>query len=175
MKTLISADLTLRSFSGNDQARLAELCNNKNIWNNVRDFLPSPYTVQNAAEYISLCRQENPQTTFAIEYKGELTGCVGLVRQTDIYRFNAEIGYWIGEPYWCLGIATKAVELTVNYGFEKLGLVRIYSGVFDFNKASQRVMEKAGFKLECISEKSIIKNGTICNEYRYSKLNSSRS
>lgn len=169
MKEIHSGLLTLRSFNEEDNTRLAELCNNKNIWNNVRDYLPFPYTVQHAAEFIALCRQEIPQTTFAIEFKGELAGCVGLVRQTDIYRLNAEIGYWIGEPYWGLGIATKAVELITAYGFEKLKLIRIYSGVFDFNKASQRVMEKAGFKLECISEKSIIKNGMICNEYRYAK------
>jgi len=49
--------------------------------------------------------------------------------------------------------------------------VRIHTGVFDFNKASQRVLEKAGFKLEGIFEKSVIKNGKILDEYRYAKLN----
>jgi len=163
--------ITLRSFNQEDQSRLAELCNNQKIWSNVRDFFPSPYTAQNAAEFIALCSQEIPQTTFAIEFKGELAGCIGLTKQVDVYRLTAELGYWIGEPYWGLGIATKAVELVTAYGFEKLGLVRLYSGVFDFNKASQRVLEKAGYKLECIAEKSIIKNGLICNEYRYAKLN----
>ena len=169
MKAIHSGHLTLRSFLEEDQTRLADLCNNPKIWNNVRDYFPSPYTIQHAAEFITLCRQEIPQTTFAIEYKGELAGCIGLTPQTDVYRLNAEIGYWIGEPYWGCGIATKAVELITAYGFEKLGLIRIYSGVFDFNKASQRVMEKAGFQLECISEKSIVKNGVVCNEHRYAK------
>jgi RimJ/RimL family protein N-acetyltransferase len=112
---------------------------------------------------------ENPPCTFAIEYMGELAGCIGLVKQTDVYKLSAEIGYWIGEPYWGLGIATTAVELLTEYGFHQLGLVRIYSGVFDFNKASQRVLEKAGYQLEGIFEKSVIKNGKICNEYRYAK------
>ena len=66
-----------------------------------------------------------------------------------------------------MGIATKAVRLVADYGLNQLELVRIYTGVFDFNKASQRVLEKAGFKLESVSEKSVCKNEKICDEYRY--------
>jgi ribosomal-protein-alanine N-acetyltransferase len=170
-RTIQTDLINLRSFNEEDQTRLAELCNDINIWNNVRDFFPYPYTFQHAVDFISFCQQEVPQTTFAIDYQGELAGCIGLTKQSDVYRLNAELGYWIGEPYRGLGIATKAVEIVTAYGFEKLGMVRLYSGVFDFNKASQRVLEKAGYKLECIAEKSIIKNGMICNEYRYAKLN----
>lgn len=173
MAELTAGAIRLRGFSDPDQVRLAELCNNKKIWDNVRDYLPSPYTEQDAIDFIRLCQQEAPTTTFAIEYKGELAGCIGLVKQTDVYRLSAELGYWIGEPYWGMGIATQAVELITSYGFDQLGLVRIYSGVFDFNLSSQRVLEKSGFKLEGIFEKSIIKNGKIGDEYRYSKLNHS--
>jgi len=171
MAELKDGPVRLRGFSDLDQVRLAGLCNNKKIWDNVRDLLPSPYTEQNALEFIRLCQQEVPATTFAIEYKGELAGCIGLVKQTDVYRLGAELGYWIGEPYWGMGIATKAVGLLTDYGFNQLGLVRIYSGVFDFNIASRRVLEKSEFKLEGIFKKSIIKNGKIGDEYRYSKLN----
>ena len=173
MAELTDGHIRLREFSDLDQLRLAELCNNKKIWDNVRDLLPSPYSEQNAIEFIHLCQQEVPTTTFAIEYHGELAGCIGLVKQTDVYRLGAELGYWIGEPYWGLGIATRAVELVTAYGFNKLGLVRIYSGVFEFNAASQKVLEKSGFKLEGIFEKSVIKNGEIHNEFRYAKLNHS--
>lgn len=173
MAEFTDGPIRLRDFSDLDQVRLAELCNNKKIWDNVRDLLPSPYTEQNALEFIRLCQQEVPTSTFAIEYKGELAGCIGLVKQTDVYRLGAELGYWIGEPYWGLGIATRAVELITSYGFNKLGLIRIYSGVFEFNAASQRVLEKSGFKLEGIFEKSIIKNNKVHNELRYAKLNPS--
>jgi len=163
--------IVLRPFKKNDIKPVAFLCNNKKIWDNLRDFLPHPYTEKNAQEFILSCQAEDPQVTFAIEYRGDLAGCIGLLKQKDIYKLTAEIGYWIGEPYWGLGIATKAVNLLVDYGFDQLGLVRIYTGVFDYNKASQRVLEKAGFKLEGIFEKSVLKNGKICNEYRYCKLN----
>jgi RimJ/RimL family protein N-acetyltransferase len=160
-------NLKLRAFQESDAEQIALLCNNKKIWDNVRDYLPFPYNVDHAIEYIHYCQGENPQTTFAVEYKGEFVGSIGLLQQTDVYRLTAEVGYWIGEPYWGLGIATNALQLITDYGFKTLGLVRIYSGVFDFNKASQRVLEKAGFKLEGIFEKSILKNGTIGSEYRY--------
>ena len=80
MAELTANSIRLRDFSDLDQVRLAELCNNKKIWDNVRDLLPSPYTEENA-EFIRLCQQEVPATTFAIEYKGELAGCIGLVNR----------------------------------------------------------------------------------------------
>jgi len=168
---LIDDKLKLRPFRDSDSKKLAELCNNRKIWDNLRDYIPFPYTEDNADDFIKYCQSEAPQFTFAIEYNKELVGTIGLVRQTDIYKLTAEIGYWIGEPYWGKGIATKAVRLITEYGFNNLGLVRIHTGVFDFNKGSQRVLEKAGYKLECIFEKSIVKNEKICNEYRYVLIN----
>jgi RimJ/RimL family protein N-acetyltransferase len=160
----------LRTFREDDQARLARLCNNRNIWDNVRDLFPSPYSKQNAIEFIELCQKQDPPVTFAIEYNRELVGCIGLTRQEDVYRMSAEIGYWIGEPYWGRGIATQSVGLLVDYAFNTLDLVRVYTGVFDFNLASQRVLEKSGFKFEGEFEKSVLKNGRFCNEYRFAKV-----
>ncbi len=170
MTILSKEEITLRPFRFDDTARLALLCNNKKIWDHVRDFLPHPYTEKDASEFIFLCQKETPQTTFAVDYHGELAGCIGLVPQNDVYRLGAELGYWIGEPFWSKGIATRAVELILDYGFLQLGLERIHSGVFAFNEASRRVLEKSGFKLEGIFERSIVKNGKMCDEYRYAKL-----
>ena len=171
MTILSKEEITLRPFLFDDTERLALLCNNKKIWDHVRDFLPHPYTEKDASEFIFLCRQETPQTTFAIEYRGELAGCIGLARLSDVYRLGAELGYWIGEPFWGKGIATRAVELISEYGFLQLGLERIHSGVFAFNGASRRVLEKSGFNLEGIFKRSILKNGRIWDEYRYALLN----
>lgn len=168
---LIDNELKLRPFKESDSKKLAELCNNRKIWDNLRDYIPFPYTEQNAKDFIELCNNENPQFTFAIEFNGGFVGSIGLVRQTDVYKLTAEIGYWIGEPYWRKGITTRAVRLISEYGFSNLGLVRIFTGIFDFNKGSQRVLEKAGFKLECIFEKSILKNDKIYDEYRYGLIN----
>lgn len=167
MLVLSKDNIRLREFQPSDKKRLAELANNKKIWDNVRDFFPYPYTERDAIEFIETCMKENPITTFAVECQKELVGVAGLILQTDIYKKTAEIGYWIGEPHWNKGIATKAVKLLVNYGFEGLKLRRIFSGVFENNKASQKVLEKCGFRHEGIFEKSVLKNSSIIDEYRY--------
>lgn len=171
MTVLQSDKIILREFHPADNTAIAELCNNKKIWNNLRDFIPHPYKTEDADYFIEFCRSEMPQHTFLIEYNGCVAGSIGLVQQEDIYKHSAELGYWIGEPYWGKGIATKAVKLIVGYGFGELGLTRIFSSVFDHNKASQKVLEKNGFTLECISRKSVIKNNILLDEYKYSILN----
>lgn len=170
MFQLISGDIKLREPSPGDKEKLAVVANNKKIFDNVRDFFPHPYTEKDAEEFIACCMNENLKVTFAIEYKGELVGMAGLILQKDIYRKTAEIGYWIGEPFWNMGIASTALNLLVDYAFNTLGLIRLHTGVFDYNKASQRVLEKCGFTLEAIFKKSVIKNDIILDEYRYAKL-----
>ena len=163
-----AGDITLRKLGGADIPGLARLANNKKIWANVRDIFPYPYGEKDAGNFISSIKNEDPQVTFGIEYEGALCGVSGLVLQTDVYRKTAEIGYWIGEPYWGKGIATAAVKWLVEYGFETLHLIRIQTGVFEHNIASMRVLEKNGFIKEAICRKSIYKDGKILDEHRYS-------
>ena len=165
-----SGMVRLRQLRTTDSPRLSELANNKNIWDNVRDFFPHPYSEKNAVEFIELVGKEDPKVTFAIDFQGELVGVIGLVPQSDIYRLSAEIGYWIGEPFWNKGITTQAIRLLTHYGFHTLDLQRIYTGVFDYNKASQRVLEKCGFVLEGIFKHAIIKNNKTIDEYRYALI-----
>lgn len=160
--------IRLRRLAMTDKKVIANLCNNKKIWDNLKDSFPFPYLESDAEEFINLTLKEHPQYNFGITYEGDLAGLIGLIKQKDVYRLSAELGYWIGEPYWGHGIATRAVRFMVDYAFERLGLIRLFSGVYDFNRASQRVLEKAGFKLDCVLENAIIKNSTICDEYRYS-------
>ncbi|MBE0650417.1 MAG: GNAT family N-acetyltransferase [Bacteroidales bacterium] len=165
---MIKDEVRLRRLAVTDKKVIAGLCNNKKISDNLRDSFPFPYSEKDAENFIYRSLSENAEDTFGITYNGELAGVIGLIRQKDVYRLSAEMGYWIGEPYWGKGVATTAVKMIVEYAFERLPLLRIYAGVFDYNKASQKVLEKAGFKLDCIMEKAIIKNDVICDEYRYS-------
>ena len=158
----------IRHFRIGDSQRLASLLNNKNIWNNLRDYIPYPYTEKDAIEYIKFCNSQNPRTYFAIEFSGELVGSIGLILQQDVYRKSAEIGYWIGEQYWGKGITSKAVKLIVDYGFSNLDIIRIFTGIFDFNIASQKVLIKNGFVNDGIFKNAIYKNGRLCDEIRFS-------
>ncbi len=160
--------MKIRSFKNTDAEQIAKLLNNKKIWDNLRDYIPSPYLIDDAREFITLCQSEKPQNTFVIDIEGLAVGVISLTVQSDIYRKSAELGYWLGEPFWNNGYVTQAIEKIIDYGFNKLDLIRIYAGVFEHNKASQRVLEKTGFEFECVFKKSIIKNDIILDEYRYS-------
>ena len=170
MIILKNLPVVLRELVHDDGVPLSQLANNRKIFDNVRDFFPHPYSVKDAEDFIEYCQQEDPVRTFAILYEQKHAGVIGLVLQTDVYRKTAELGYWIGEPFWNKGIATLAVNLIADYAFDTLQLFRLHTGVFDYNKASQRVLEKCDFILEGIFRKSVVKNGAICDEYRYARL-----
>lgn len=165
------SEVRLRRLRLADISELARLADNRKIWDNVRDYFPHPYREKDAEFFIGSKIDENPQVTFAIEFDGNLAGVVGLEPQADVYAHTAEIGYWIGEPYWGQGIATKAVLLSTNYAFEKLALYRLYAGVFEYNKVSMRVLEKAGFTKEARLQGAVKKNGRIIDEVLYSLVN----
>jgi ribosomal-protein-alanine N-acetyltransferase len=162
--------VTLRNFRQNDKFRMAELANNEKIAVNLRDAFPHPYTLSDAEEFISMCIGQEPAEVLAIEYYGEYVGNIGLHKQSDIYSKSAELGYFIGEPYWNKGITTRAVSLVCDYGFSELDIVRIYSGVFEYNLPSQRVLEKCGFVKEAVLRSAVCKNGRIYDEIRYARI-----
>jgi RimJ/RimL family protein N-acetyltransferase/SAM-dependent methyltransferase len=161
--------VTIRKFRRSDKIRMAEIANNEKVAVNLRDAFPSPYLPEHAEKFISMCLRMEPYQVFAIEYGGEYVGNIGLHRNEDVYRKTAELGYFIGEPYWHKGITPRAVNLICDYGFSELDVIKIYSGVFAFNTASQRVLEKCGFEREAVLRNAVIKNGKICDEIRYAK------
>jgi [ribosomal protein S5]-alanine N-acetyltransferase len=161
--------IQLRPLVNEDIATLTTLANNIKIWENLRDLLPHPYTEQDATDFVVYTQQEMPQLTFGITADGALCGVIGLVLATDIYRLGAEIGYWLGEPFWGQGIGSEAVRLMTEYGFDKLDIVRIYAGVMEHNPASMRVLEKNGFEKEGVFKKAMFKKGRIIDEHRFAK------
>lgn len=165
--TLQKDKVLLRTLHEDDAAILAELANNKKIWDNVRDYIPNPYTLKDGKEFIEMTQKENPPLTFAITYEGNFCGVIGLVGLTDIHRKTAEIGYWLGEPYWGKNIMTTALQLITNYGLHQLGFIRIQTLVFEYNTNSMRVLEKCGYVKEGIFRKAIIKNDKIWDEHRF--------
>ena len=160
----------LRPLRYADREILANLANNKKIWNNVRDMFPHPYTLAEADKFLDMVKLQEPLITFAIEYEFQFCGVIGMVLQKDVYRKSAEIGYWIGEPFWGKGITTKALSLATQYAFETLELERLFANIFEGNEASKKVLEKCGFQLEGIGRKAVFKNNRFLDEWRYGKL-----
>lgn len=163
-------DVIIRELMDSDLSKLTAYANNPKVAINLRDAFPHPYSFEDAVKFKAMVDSMNPKVIFAIEYKGEYAGNISLMPCSDVYRKSAEIGYFLGEPFWNKGIMTQAVNLISKWGFENLGVVRIHTGVFEFNKASQRVLEKCGFVLEGTFRKAVSKNNQLYNEIRLAKI-----
>lgn len=160
-------DFTLRPWKKDDLENLVRLANNFNIAKNMMDQFPHPYTVEKGNTFIELASRSNPVHIFAIDIQGNASGAIGIHPLTDIQQKNAELGYWLGEPFWGKGIITKAIIQMVDYGFKNFDLTRIFARPFGTNIASQRALEKAGFILEGRFEKTFFKNGEYIDELIY--------
>ena len=105
-------DCVIREWKLEDSVKLAEILNNKNILDNLRDGLPHPYTVKDAEEYITamLTADKTETFAFAITVDDVAIGSIGAFRCDNIHSRTAEMGYYIGEPYWGNGYGTSAVK-----------------------------------------------------------------
>ncbi len=157
----------LRSFLYGDAIAIARHADNKNIEKNLRDSFPHPYTLEHARVWIQYVKEHEPKTRFVIAFHDEAVGEIGFVYQTDVYRFTAEIGYWLSEDHWGKGVMSKALKFVTEYAFENFDLVRIYADVVEYNKGSCAVLEKCGFKLEGILHKHCYKDGRFFDQYLY--------
>lgn len=160
----------LKPWQREDAEPLATIANNRNVSGNLRDIFPEPYSVMDGLQWISRQTEADPKTNFAIMYDGKLAGSIGCIPRDDVYRKSIEIGYFIGEPFWGKGVATKAVNLLEGYITTKFDVIRIYAQVFAHNKASMRVLQKNGFYLEGIRRKAVVKNDTVMDDYIWVKL-----
>lgn len=168
---MVGALCTLRPWRHGDESSLAKLANNRKIWRNLRDIFPHPYTRRDAVSWINFCESaEGPPQNLAIVVEGAAAGGIGISPGTDVFRRVAEIGYWLGEPYWGRGIATEALSLMTDYAFSNFELFRLEGWVFGWNAASARVLEKAGYTFEGRFRKSILKDGEITDRLVYSKI-----
>ncbi len=165
-------ECSIREWHIEDADNLAELLNNKNILNNLRDGLPYPYTKKDAQEFIRAMLLEDKTRTFAfaITVHDRVVGSIGVFRCGNIHFRTAEMGYYIGEPYWGKGIMTSAVKKTCRYIFENTDIIRIFAEPFSFNISSCRVLEKAGFQYEGLLRNNAVKNGKVLDMKMYALL-----
>ena len=162
--------IKFREWQISDIQSLAENANNINVWNNLRDYFPNPYSEEDGKQFIEMVLSKpKPAVDFAIVVDDKAVGGIGIILQKDVERISAEMGYWLGEKYWNKGIVTQAIKEIVKYSFENFPeLQKIYATPFNFNIASQKVLQKAGFECEAILKKAAIKNGQIIDLHYYS-------
>lgn len=164
----------LRPLVPADAAALALHANDRDIWLNLRDRFPHPYLVRDAENYIAAAAAHPVQTGFGIIVDGEPAGSVGLMPGTDIERKTAEIGYWLGRPFWGRGIATDAVRAATLYAFDELEMDRVFAVPFARNSASIRVLLKVGYVREGTMRRSAIKDGEVLDQELYAAYGDDR-
>lgn len=137
MKT---ARLTLRPLSADDATRIAVLGGD---WDVARmtGRIPYPYSEEAALDWVS--GLADGEIVFGIEHNGELIGLCGYSASDT---GSAELGYWIGKPYWGEGFATEAADALMTFGFTKGGVKRFTCCHFTDNVQSARVAAKLGFR-----------------------------
>jgi RimJ/RimL family protein N-acetyltransferase len=159
----------LRPWKEDDAAALVQHANNRKVWRNLRDAFPHPYTAKDAVRWLDSVRGMSPVRFFAIDVGGEAVGSIGVSPFTDVNARSAEIGYFVGEEFWSRGIATEAVRACSEYAFRELDLVRLQAGIFAWNAASMRVLEKCDYVREGVLTKSVWKDGELIDSMLYAR------
>ncbi len=171
MKNSTHIPHTLRRWQAGDEPALVKYANNDQIFKNLTDDFPNPYTWKDAEDWIKLCDTETNPTNFAIELNHEAVGGIGIMLEKGIHRQTAEIGYWLGEPFWGQGIMTEVVKEMSDYAFHNFDIHRLAATVFEYNYASMKVLEKAGFVFEAILKENSTKDAQLWDDHIYVKFN----
>ena len=162
-------NLSIRKWRIEDKSDLAINLNNLKVLNNLRDGLPYPYTEDDAEDFIQMMLSADPDSTFAfaITLDNKVIGSIGVFRKDNIHSRTAEMGYYIGEPYWGNGYMTNAIKQVCAYVFENTDLIRIFAEPFAHNIASCRALEKAGFQYEGTLKSNAVKCGNVVDMKMY--------
>lgn len=160
---------TVRSWRYPDRDDIVYHANNRKVWINLRDRFPHPYKVSDAQAWLDCVVGYTPETNFAIAVNDKAVGGIGFSRLDDVASRSAEIGYWLGEEYWGRGLATEALVAVTNHAFASGDLCRLFAHVFEWNAASARVLEKAGYEFEGRLRKSVFKDGKTIDQLIYAR------
>lgn len=160
--------LTLNHFSEADIPELVPLIGAHEVAANTLR-IPHPYEEKHAREFLASVAKEN-ELRLAIRLRNDDRLCGGIGLHPDMQHLRAELGYWIGVPFWGKGYATEAARAVVHYGFEQFKLNRILAAHFKGNEASGSVLRKIGMKHEGCARQAILKWGKFIDLEMYSIL-----
>ncbi|WP_080777562.1 GNAT family N-acetyltransferase [Chryseobacterium phocaeense] len=145
------------------------------IFSDLTSNIPYPYTEKDAEFWLNMSKEafdNHTGFTFAIRNKEEqIIGAIGLHDRGDD---KAELGYWMGKPFWNKGYVTEAATALINFGFLELEVNKIFATYFLHNPASGRIMEKAGMEKEALLRQHLKKGGEYFDIMMYSVLKNNR-
>lgn len=166
--------LILRPLQPDDAPQMAALASDYDVAAGLLS-LPHPYTLSDAEQFIAqrlAASPDSPDHVFALALKPDsrFIGLIGLHEQRPFDR--AELGYWLGKPYWNLGYASEAARRLMRYGFEVLALNRIHASCYAPNIGSARVLQKIGMTYEGTLRQHYIRFGVVHDARVYGILRS---
>ncbi len=167
--SLTTERLLLNSFQEADIPSLTLYANNVKV-SEMTSNIPHPYTEKDAEMWIDNTKkgfEKNALYAFAIRLKTSesIIGGIGL-SVNDSYN-HAELGYWLGEPFWGKGYATEAAKKVLHFGFNELQLHRIYATHFAHNPASGNILQKIGMTQEGTLKEHIKKSSAYFDLVQY--------
>jgi RimJ/RimL family protein N-acetyltransferase len=161
----------LRPYEEGDIPGVAAHANNRKIWLNLTDRFPYPYSIDDARAWVRAQQSAGTRGThLAIVVEGRVIGGIGIQRHEDVHRHTAEMGYWLGETYWGRGIGSAAARAFADWALELPDVARLEANVFEWNPASCRVLEKAGFGLEARRRNAVFKDGRLIDSLLYARV-----
>ncbi|PID92314.1 MAG: GNAT family N-acetyltransferase [Bacteroidetes bacterium] len=168
---LSGRNFSLRPWKMEDAEQLSRHANNPRVAASLRDAFPHPYTLEDARSWLAALEEDpSDDVIMAIEVDAEAVGGIGLHAMKDVYRYNAELGYWLSESYWGKGIVSEAVALMLELAFTRRHWLRVFASVFENNVGSMRVLEKNGFSRESVQRAAVMKGGQRLDEHVYAIL-----
>jgi RimJ/RimL family protein N-acetyltransferase len=167
---ILTPRLVLRSYRDGDVGDLVAAADDPRVAAHLRDAFPSPYTEDDAREWIAIAGSGDPLHGMAITIADRVVGGIGLLPQDDIYRLSAELGYWLGVDHWGRGLMTEAVIGFCDHVFGATELHRLFARVVDGNPASERVLVRAGFVREGVARQAAFKAGRFLDVAWYGRL-----
>lgn len=157
----------LRPWRLADRPALLRHADDPDVARNLRA-LPHPYDGAAADAWLAHAAADPaPAGVWAVEVDGQAAGCIALERGADVEACGAEVGYWLGRAYWGRGLATEALRAVTAAAWGEPDLGRLYAGVFSWNAASMRVLEKAGYRREAVLVRSGVKDGAVFDRVVY--------
>jgi RimJ/RimL family protein N-acetyltransferase len=163
--------LTLRPWRRGDEDALASAANHRSVWQNLADFFPHPYTRADAEAWVSRVEaDQSGNLHLAILADDLLIGGIGVRRSADIARYTGDLGYWLAPTAWGRGFATEAVRALADHALRETDLQRLEARVLEWNPASCRVLEKAGFTQDARLRNAAFKEARLVDLWLYSRI-----
>jgi RimJ/RimL family protein N-acetyltransferase len=166
MQIEVTPDLFITPFQPGDAPALVELLTDREVYEMLLR-IPHPFTPVDAERWLTEAAGQTAKygasANCAIrQTSGALIGGIGVnCGEPPFASHRAGLGYWLGRPYWGQGIMTVVVQAAIRHAFEQLELTKLTAGVFAFNHASCRVLEKCGFAEEGLLRSDLLKDGHL--------------